>query len=608
MIGLGVVAHVAKMGFMRDGVSTITIPGDLRSCQSLVQEQAYLNATLAQSIAELQEKNHTLEQDKQELKLTITELLQRAFARRSERYLHDPNQLRLDFNESDEAAEAAEGLAEAVEESGQGVQVVKEHTRTKKKKPRTEKLPEHLPRYEVEAEVPEDLKNCPQHGERKVIGYDTVETLEFERPKLKVRVTKYPKLACPSTPGCGITSPERPTGLVEGNRYDTSLAAEIITNKYGYHLPVYRQQDQFASSGWTPSRSTLLNLLTSAHFALRPLVEHIQSSVLADDILGTDDTTLTLLLPPEKNIPKPLAGDVRSERTYAKLCDAVAQGKPSLTARMWAYRAVNIPLTFFDFTVSRERAGPDLVLKSFSGKLMADCYSVYPGIEVRTEGAIERGACVTHARRKVFEARSAYPLEASEVLAKFQQIYDLETRGKPMSAEERFQLRQQEAKPIWQSLGSWLDSPSARGILPKSKLGEALGYVHNHWEPLQLYLTDGRMPIDNNDVEQLMKQVALGRKNWLFTGSVAAGERTADFFTLVTSAVRNDLDVWVYLKDVLDRILAGETDYHPLRPDIWCKDHPEAIRQYRVQERRYKAEQKQTRRAARKARERAANA
>jgi len=588
---------------MSDGASSITIPDDLGSCQAILQEQAiklqtetYLVASLQQSITELQAKNHALEQDKEELKLTITELLQRAFARRSERYLSDPNQLRLDFNNTDEAADAAEGLAQAVRESGQ---VVKEHVRKKHpRKPRSEQLPEHLPRYEVEAEVPDVLKNCPTHGERKVIGYDTVETLEFERPKLRVRVTKYPKLACPAA--CGIASPERPTGLVEGNRYDTSLAAEIITNKYGYHTPVYRQQDQFAGSGWTPSRSTLLNILTAAHFALRPLVEHVQSAVLADDLLGTDDTTLTLLLPP--TIPQPIAGDVRSERTYERLRDAAEKGKPSLTARLWAYRAVNVPLTFFDFTVSRERAGPDLVLKNFSGKLMADCYSAYQGIAVRTDGAIERGACVTHARRKIFEARTAYPVEASEVLAKFQQLYDIETRGKPMSAEERLLLRQQAAKPIWESLGRWLDSPRAREILPKSKFGEALGYVRNHWEPLQLYLTDGRLPIDNNDVEQLMKQIALGRKNWLFTGSVAAGERCGDFFTLVASAVRNDLDVWAYLKDVLDRLLAGETDYHPLRPDIWRESHPEAIRQYRVQERRYKAERKQTRRAARRAR------
>ncbi len=118
---------------------------------------------------------------------------------------------------------------------------------------------------------------------------------------------------------------------------------------------------------------------------------------------------------------------------------------------------------------------------------------------------------------------------------------------------------------------------------------------------MQLYLTDPWLPIDNNDVEQLMKQVALGRKNWLFVGSLAAGDRAAGFFTLVSSALRNDLDVWAYVKDVLDRLLAGETDYAALRPDVWAAAHPESIRQYRQAERRDKADQKQLRRATRRA-------
>jgi hypothetical protein len=269
-------------------------------------------------------------------------------------------------------------------------------------------------------------------------------------------------------------------------------------------------------------------------------------------------------------------------------------------ARMWCYRSVTVPLVFFDFTASRHRDGPDLVLASFRGKLMADCYSAYQGITLRSDGQIERGACVTHARRKVFEARESYPLEASLVLAKFQQLYDIETRAKSFSSDERLQLRQREARGVWESLGEWLASDTARDILPKSKFGQALTYLRNHWEPLQLYLADGRMPIDNNDVEQLMKQIALGRKNWIFIGSLAAGERAADFFTLVASAVRNHLDVWAYVKDVLDRLLAGETDYHQLRPDVWAIAHPEAIRQYRVEERRDKADRKQTRRAARR--------
>ena len=137
-------------------------------------------------------------------------------------------------------------------------------------------------------------------------------------------------------------------------------------------------------------------------------------------------------------------------------------------------------------------------------------------------------------------------------------------------------------------------------MLPKSTLGEALRYLRNHWDPLRVYLSDGRLPIDNNDAEQLMKQVALGRKNWLFVGSVAAGERAATFLTLASSAIRNDLDVWAYIKDVLDRLLAGSTDYQSLRPDIWRQTHPDSIRQYRVEERRDRADRQQRRRAGRR--------
>ena len=132
------------------------------------------------------------------------------------------NQLKLDLGDDDHAADAAEGLAQAVEESGIEV---KSHVRRSRKR-RDESLPEHLERYEVEADVPEDVKNCPEHGPRKLIGYDAVETLEFERPKLRVRVTKYPKYACTQEARCGVASPERPTGLVEGDRYDTGRSEE----------------------------------------------------------------------------------------------------------------------------------------------------------------------------------------------------------------------------------------------------------------------------------------------------------------------------------------------------------------------------------------------
>jgi transposase len=587
----------------KDAALKLTMPADLAGCRALIEQ---LTCTVDSQHHTIDAQTHTIEQlactidelhrEKQEIELAFAELMQRAFRNRSERYIHDPNQLRLDFKNTDDAADAAEGLAQAVEEAGLPV---KAHVRRRHgRKPRSEALPEHLPRYEVVASIPEDLKQCPRHGERTLIGHDSVETLEFERPKLRVRVTKYPKYACKNHPDCGVASPERPTGLVEGDRYDTSVAAEIITAKYGFHLPIYRQQDLFAGSGWTPDRSTLLNILVGSAFVIRPLAGHIKRVVLASDIVGTDETRVTLLLP--ATIPKVEADDPKSHRVYEVFCEAAAEGRRSVSARMWAYRSVTQPLTVFDFTVSRHRDGPDLMLADFCGTLVADCYSGYEGIALRSDGRIRRAACVAHARRKVFDAKEAYPLEASLVLAKFQQLYDIEDRAKTMSPEDRLKLRQSEAATVWSSLNEWLRGEAAARVLPKSKFAQALGYLRNHWEQLQTYLSDGRIPIDNNEVEQLMKQVAIGRKNWLFIGSVAAGERAADFLTLVSSAVRNDLDVWAYLKDVLDRLLAGETDYAALRPDTWRQAHPEAIREYRVAERRDRADRKQYRRAARR--------
>jgi transposase len=556
-----------------------------------------------EALATLAGKIERQQQEIVEHKLTINELMRLAFQKRSERYLQDPNQLQLDFGE--EAADAAEGLAEAIAEAAPAEPeiVVPEHTRRKReRKTRNEQLPAHLERYEVEAPVPDEMKSCPTHGERKIIGYDVTETLEFVRPKLQVRRTKYPKFACAGSPECGVDQPARPEGLVEGNRFDTSVAAEIVTAKSGYHLPLYRQQDQFASCGWTPSRSTLLNIATAAGNRLPPFLEYLRGEALADGLVGTDDTRVTLLLP--AHVPAPIEGDPKSQRIHDVLQAARDEKKPSVTARMWAYRSVTLKLNVFDFTVSRHRDGPDqfLVESGFQGTMLADCYSGYQGIALRSDSRIARAACNAHARRKVYEAQDNHPLLASQLLALYQQLYDVEDRARLFTPADRQQLREQEARPLWGLMREVLDSDAAQRVLPKEKISEALGYLHNHRDALQLYLTDGRLPFDNNEVEQLMKQVAIGRKNWLFLGSVAAGERAANFLTLVSSAVRNDLDVWSYLKAVFDALLAGSTDYPSLRPDLWAAAHPEAIRIYRQEERRHRAESKSTRRNERRRR------
>jgi hypothetical protein len=322
--------------------------------------------------------------------------------------------------------------------------------------------------------------------------------------------------------------------------------------------------------------------------------------VLRSGLIGTDDTRVTLLLP--RFIPEVVEKDPKSQRIHDVFLAARNHRQPSVTARMWAYRSVELKLNVFDFTVSRHRDGPDefLVKSEFAGTMLADCYSGYQGISLRSDERIVRAACHAHARRKIFDARENHPLLASQLLAVYQQLYNIEDRARGMAAADRHALRQRESRPAWDRLLTLIQGDAAASVLPKDKISEALSYLRNHKEALEVFLGDGRVPIDNNEVEQLMKQVAIGRKNWLFIGSVTAGERAADFMTLVSSALRNDLDVYSYVKAVLDALLSGSTDYESLRPDNWAASHPEAIRVYRQEERRDRFAAKTARREDRR--------
>jgi transposase len=551
---------------------------------------------------ELQTKDDVirqLEQKHQDLELAYTKLWHERFSARSERYIGDPGQLCLDFGNTDEAKDAAAGLADAVEEAD----LISAHRRRKPRKKRDESLPVHLPRYEVLADVADELKNCPTHGARTLLPeamWDRTETLEFERPVLKVRVTVYRKYACQNYPRCGIVAPERPTGIVEGNKYDSSIAAEIITGKWGYHLPIYRQQDYFAGSGWAPGRSTLLNIAANCHFVIEPLLAFFKTTLQSDSIVGCDDTSVTLLYP--KTLPQFDLDDLKQRRIHEVFTAALNENKPSIRAKMWAYRGATVKLNVFDFTVSRHRDGPELFFADYEGTLLGDCWNGFEAIALDSAGRIVRAACSSHARRKIRDS-TAYPSERAHWLNWYQELYDIEDRGRAMSPIERLALRESEAKPIWDAMQAWLDEVKLRTvnvILPKSDFGKSLQYIRNHFPQLKQYLKDPALPIDNNETEQLMKQVAIGRKNWLFAGSVAAGERSAGFMTLVSSALRNNLDVWLYTKDVLDQLLSGVTDYEPLLPWNWAAQHPEAIRHYRVRERKQRHDKKQTKRAQRR--------
>jgi transposase len=555
---------------------------------NLIEEQAH-------SVLELKADADKLDEKVTELNLTVEKLLQQLYGRKSERRVDGVGQLFLNFGE-EPTPEVVSALEEAIREAQQ---IVDEAEAGKKKRRRPKrgdrKFPEHLPRYEETVDLPEE-----QREGLVLIGYDEVETLECTAAELKVRVTRYAKYAHPVDKGEGIKSPERTTGLVDGDRFDASIGVEVVAWKYFFHLPFYRQQDMFAGSGWTPSRSTLQSLEMAVEFALRPLAGYLRGVLKQDTCIGCDDTGVLLVTP--KVMPD-LSGHPRAGRIGEVLEAAIRKGKPSINANFWGYYASRLPVVAFDFTVSRHRDGPDDVLSDYEGYLMGDCWSGFQKIEIRSDSRITFAACWSHARRKIDDCRSAFPTQVARLESLIRMLFDVEEQIKDFDDSARLARRQSLSRHVLDLIAEYLGSEAMASpqVLPKSNLGQAAAYVRRHWEALCRFTEDASIPIHNNDCEQLMRHVATGRKNWMFKGSVAAGERAANLLTIVGSAIRNDLDVRAYLNDVLRRVLAGETDWSILAPHAWKAENPTHVRVYRSEERRSAADRKRSRRARRRA-------
>lgn len=553
------------------------LPDDLQACQQLLCELSSAYDRLQQIYEELlatctivQDSQLKLEQEKEALELTIKELMNRLYGRRSERHKVSPDQVPLDFGDGD----AVPVIPDVTEDEAFVAEHNEKKRRRRKKKRGDGKFPEHLERRveRIEPSLPDGvrLEDC------QLIGVDNVEILEFDRPQLWVRRLEYPKYKIPAQPQLNVLQGEREISLIPGGSFGFGIAAEVLFNKYALHLPLYRQQDPFAQLGWSPNRSTLCQIVMSSADLLRPLAMLATGRVLASSVINTDDTEVTLLTPRE--------------------------GKGSRKARFWIYRSNENHALYdvFAFTNSRSRAGPDEFLKDFHGTICGDCYSGYVNIEDVTNGRIAFSACNTHARRYVFNSREQHPELSSEILALYRALYDIEERGRRLDPVERFLLRRRESVPLMKRIGFLIESPAARKLLPKSKLGTAMGYLRNNWEALKRFLSDARLPIDNNEAERDLRRIAVGRRNWLFVGSEDGGERAAVILTVVASAHRHDLDVWAYLRDVLERLAKGEDNLEDLLPDVWKASHPQHIRTFREEERQHRADERRYRHAERR--------
>lgn len=328
-------------------------------------------------------------------------------------------------------------------------------------------------------------------------------------------------------------------------------------------------------------RATLCDWVRKSAELMRPLHALQKQSVLQSPVIWTDDTPV-----------KALGGE--------------APG--GLTARFWLYHGdQDHPYDVYDFTTSRRRDGPATFLAGFTGYLQADAYTGYDGIYIGSQATILEVACWAHARRKFFDARSSSPGHAELVLEGVRRLYDIEDRARDLSVASRRALRTQESVPILDRLRGDIDR-LAEKALPKSAIGQALTYARNQWDALCRYTTDGRLTIDNNVSERRLRDQAIGRKNWLFLGDVAAGPRAAIVSTIMAGAKRHHLEPWAYVKDVLMTLSVDPERVADLLPDRWARDHPEHVLTHRLDESRENARRRDAKHAERRQGKRARRA
>jgi transposase len=345
-----------------------------------------------------------------------------------------------------------------------------------------------------------------------------------------------------------VAAPKPATPIAKGLP-GPGLLAHFIVNKYYDHQPLYRQEHISERQGVFIPRSTSCDWMAACADLLRPLYDLMVRTVLQSRWLHTDDTLV-------KNLGH----------------DPGATDK----GRFWIYHgdrdhAYNV----FDFTINRKRDGPQTFLANYRGYLHADAFSGYDALYLpswpEAEAGIREVACNAHARRKFYEARGSDELRAHQALAYYGQLYDLEraATANGLEDEQRYRLRQELAVPILEKFATWLGEEKDK-VLPKSPMGEAIGYALNNWSALIRYTEAGYLSIDNNVAEREMKRIAIGRKNWLFVGSARGGQTAAVLISFTATCHRLGIEPWAYLQDVLARLPHMDpADLAELLPDRW---------------------------------------
>ena len=531
------------------------ITGTVQRLVDQAQKDAAQATRLAEQITRRDSELRTAHTTIQALTLELAHLRRMRFGVRSEALTAEQRDLFQETWASDLAAVEAELAKQAAL-----VTIEPALPRALRARAGRQPLPEHLPRIEHRHE-PESC-TCGQCGNDLIkIGEDISEQLDVEPARFFVHRHIRPQYACRACET--ITAAPIPPAVIDGSLAAVGLYVWVLIGKYLDHLPLYRLEQIAARDEVILSRSTMAQWVGRIGVALQPLADRLTELLLERSVLHADGPRPATETPVAQLDP----GKGKTHRAY-----------------LWAYRSNVLetwpPMVVFDYQTSRVGRHAQEFLAGWQGHLMVDDFSGYKALFADgpkpATGVIELG-CLAHARRKFFDLNVA---QANPIA--LAALYVIETNARGMwpeashTIDARTQWRQEQAQPLLDSMHDWLRQTrvmvaNGSGLAKAMALGQPLDYSLKRWPALSRYATDGRLPIDNNPVENIIRPIAIGKKNWLFTGSERAGKRAAAIQTLLGTAKLNGLDPAAWLRDTLEKLstcLNSEIDsLLPLRTD-----------------------------------------
>ena len=393
-------------------------------------------------------------------------------------------------------------------------------------------LPAHLKRERIVHDLDEAEKHCAAcEQDLREFGEETSERYEYIPAQLIVIEDVCKKYACE----CTVKTAGKPSQPIEKSTAGAGLLSQVIVAKHADHLPLHRQAKIFRRFGVELSVQTMCGWMGQCAGLLDPLYLCLKDFVLSSKVVGTDDTPVKVL---DRNLPHTRKG------------------------RIWPYVGDgDHPAVIYDYTPTRERAGPEEFLKDFKGYLQADAYVVYDSFFTDPERGLAEVGCWAHARRHFHNALENDQARMGGVLAMIAHLYGVEkaARQKGLRGEELRLAREQDARPMLMQIHEYL-LVIREQVLPKSESGLAIAYALNNWTALTRYCGDGDLSIDNNGTERSLRGFAIGRNNWTFFGSDNGGRQAAVLRSFVTSCELVKVDPFAWFRDILGRIAD-----HPLR-------------------------------------------